>query len=41
VDPQKNRTVEAAKKLALDIHSSQAFFDRVTGLNENVKDKKQ
>jgi hypothetical protein len=30
VDPQKNRTVEAAKKLALDIHSSKAFFDRIT-----------
>lgn len=32
VDPQKNRTVEAAKKLALDIHSSKAFIDRITGL---------
>lgn len=31
VDPQKNRTVEAAKKLALNVHSSKAFLDRVTG----------
>jgi hypothetical protein len=31
VDPQKNRTVEAAKKLALEVHSSNAFFDRITG----------
>jgi hypothetical protein len=30
VDPQKNRTVEAAKKLALDVHSTGAFFDRIT-----------
>jgi len=29
-DPQKNNTVEAAKKLALDVHSSQAFFDRIS-----------
>jgi hypothetical protein len=31
VDPQKNKPVEAAKKLALDVHSSKAFFDRITG----------
>jgi hypothetical protein len=31
VDPQKNRTVEAAKRLALDIHSTRVFFDRITG----------
>ena len=28
-DPQKNRTVEAAKKLALEVHSTRAFFDRI------------
>lgn len=28
-DPQKNKTVEAAKKLARDVHSSKAFFDRI------------
>jgi hypothetical protein len=31
VNPQKDRTVEAAKNLALDIHSSKSFFDRITG----------
>jgi hypothetical protein len=31
VDPQKNKTVKAAKKLAREIHSSKAFFDRITG----------
>jgi glycosyltransferase involved in cell wall biosynthesis len=30
VDPQENKTVEAAKKLALNVHSSKAFFDRIT-----------
>lgn len=29
VDPQRNKTVEAAKKLALDVHSTKAFFDRI------------
>jgi hypothetical protein len=28
-DSQKNKPVEAAKKLALDVHSSKAFFDRI------------
>ena len=30
-NPYKNRTVEAAQKLARDVHSCQAFFDRITG----------